>query len=154
MTTIATQIRELQGLTATQLAHRYAELFGKPPRVRNKAWLLRQCAWKLQERELGGLSERAKTRLEELIAKIDLPLGKQTVQSRPTSTPATRPTPLVGTTLVRRWHDQEIRVLVRDDGYEWNGILYSSLSAVARAVTGAGWSGALFFGLRNRRTGA
>lgn len=154
MTTIATQIRELQSLSAAQLATRYTELFGVPPRVRNKAFLQRRVAWKLQEREFGGLSDRAKARLEELGAQIDVPPGEAT-QARPAAVQRAEPkAPIVGTTLVRQWHDQEIRVEVRDGGYEWNGTLYRSLSAAARAITGANWNGRLFFGLTERRSGA
>ena len=75
MNTINQQIQELQNMTATQLSVRYEDLFGEPPRVRNKAFLRRRVAWKIQELEFGGLSEPAKARLDDLIAQIDLPLG-------------------------------------------------------------------------------
>jgi hypothetical protein len=149
--TISQQISELRNLAPAQLAERYESLFGKTPRNKNRAWLFRQVAWKLQERELGGLNERARSRLDELIARVDLPLA---TPPRPKPTPA-RPdsnTPMAGTVLTRRWHDQDIRVAVRDDGFEWNGVLYKSLSACAKAVTGAAWNGRLFFGLTNRRS--
>lgn len=151
MSTITQQIRELQGMTASQLAERYEKLFGERPRVRNVAFLRRHVAWKLQEREFGGLSERAKARLDELIAQIDLPLGDIPPRCPRRSTRKESRGPLAGTTLIRRWHDQEIRVDVTDDGFEWDGTLYRSLSAVARAVTGANWNGKLFFGLAKRR---
>ena len=152
--TIAMQIRELQTLAPAQLAVRFESLHGKPPRNRNKAWLLRQVAWKLQERELGGLSERARSRLGELMAQVDLPL---------VATPPPRPkpkaaassdtnAPMVGTTLTREWRGQQLRVEVRDGGYEWNGTMFTSLSAVAKAITGAAWNGRLFFGLTTRRS--
>ncbi len=154
MTTIPEQLRALQTLAPAELANRYTELFGKPPRVRNKAFLRRQIGWKLQEREFGGLSERAKQRLDELVAHIDMPLLRDPAPPRPHATQRREPTaPLVGTQLVRRWRDQDIVVEVRDNGYEWQGTLYTSLSAIAKAITGATWSGALFFGLR-KRTGA
>ena len=41
-------------------------------------------------------------------------------------------------------------MLVVDDGFEWDGRRYRSLSEVARAITGQRWSGPLFFGLRKR----
>ena len=151
--TIATQVRELQNLAADQLAERYTELFGKPPRIRNVAFLRRQVAWKLQERELGGLTDRARARLDELVARIDLPL--RTPQPRPRPQPqAARPeqkTPLVGTTLVREWRGQKIQVEVADGSYIWNGTPFRSLSAVAKAITGTSWNGRLFFGLTERR---
>ena len=153
--TITQQVRALQSMTPAQLAERYIALFGKPPRTLNKAFLQRQVAWKLQERELGGLSDRGKSRLAELIAEIDLPISDGAKLK--TSPAVARPepiTPAVGTTLVRRWRDQDLRVEVRAGGFEWCGTIYSSLSAVAKAITGASWNGRLFFGLTQRRNGA
>ena len=158
-TTITMQLRALQTATAADLADRYVALFGKPPRVRNRAWLLRQVAWKLQERELGGLSERARTRLNELLSKIDLPLrDAPPPPRRPTAPASTTPAArdhrelVPGTELTRKWRDQDIRVRVLDDGgFDWNGARYGSLSAVAKAITGASWNGRLFFGLVDRR---
>ena len=150
--TIATQVSALQILAADQLAERYTALFGKPPRIRNTAWLRRQVAWKMQEQALGGLSDRARTRLDELVARIDLPL-RAAQPPRPQPQPA-RPeqkAPLVGTTLVREWHGQKIQVEVADGSYIWNGTPFRSLSAVAKAITGTTWNGRLFFGLTERR---
>ena len=68
-------------------------------------------AWKIQELKFGGLSEPAKARLDQLISQIDLPLGDPG-PARPR--PAKRnghQAPLIGTTLVRRWHDQDLRVV-------------------------------------------
>jgi hypothetical protein len=49
--------------------------------------------------------------------------------------------------LIRRYLGKDIQVLVRADGFEWEGKVYRSLSAVAKAVTGSHWSGNLFFGI-------
>jgi len=59
--------------------------------------------------------------------------------------------PLAGTRLIREWQGVEHCVTVRDDGYEYQGRPYKSLSAVARAITGTRWNGWLFFGLKNRQ---
>ena len=64
--------------------------------------------------------------------------------SRKTSSPTD---PKVGATLIRKYKGQEIQVTVRPDGYEWDGKVYQSLTAVAFAVTGSRWNGRLFFGL-------
>src|SRR4030095_16153899 len=95
--TIAAQITALQTLPAAQLAARYCELFGRPPRVMNAAWLRRQCAWKLQEQQLGGLSDRARTRLDELVAGIDLPLGTNAPRPRPEPLRPESPAPMIVT---------------------------------------------------------
>lgn len=151
---IPAQLAELHQLAPTQLAARYEALFGKPPRVRNRAWLFRQCAWKAQERALGGLSERAKGRLAELMATIDLPIAAAP-PPRPRPTPAKAAntnTPIPGTVLVREWRNQRIEVHVVDDAFVWNGTTFTSLSAVAKAITGAAWNGRLFFGLTTRKS--
>jgi hypothetical protein len=156
MSTISKQVLELQTLPAAELATRYAGLFGKPPRVRNVAWLRRQVAWKLQEREFGGLGDRARARLDELVAAVQLPVQGARARSRQEASPQReeRDSPAVGTTLVREWRGQQLRVEVRENGFEWNGVLYRSLSAVAKVVTGSVWSGPLFFGLVERRSGS
>lgn len=148
---IADEITELQAMDVPRLAERYAALFGKPPRVRHKAWLRKRIAWKLQERRLGGLSKVAKARLEELIGEIELPSVESVTKAR-SSTPSRRdPKALLpGMVLTRRWRDCEIRVRVLEGGFEWDGRVFPSLSAVARAVTGAHWNGRLFFGLTKR----
>jgi hypothetical protein len=58
------------------------------------------------------------------------------------------PTP--GSTLVRQYRGADIRVLVLDHGFEWDGRRFESISEVAHAITGSHWSGPLFFGLRKR----
>ncbi|CCB66557.1 protein of unknown function [Hyphomicrobium sp. MC1] len=49
--------------------------------------------------------------------------------------------------LIREWHGQTHTVIILDDGVEWRGQRYASLSVVAREITGARWSGPRFFGL-------
>ena len=87
-----------------------------------------------------------------MIADIDLPLDRL---DRTVTTTVNRrsPTgPKTGTLLTREYKGQQIRVLVLDDGrFEHDGVVYRSLSAVAKTVTGSHWSGNLFFGLRQRR---
>lgn len=60
----------------------------------------------------------------------------------------------VGTQLVRDWHGVSHAVMVEEQGYDWQGRRYRSLSAIARAITGARWSGPRFFGLAAGKVGA
>jgi hypothetical protein len=62
--------------------------------------------------------------------------------------------PIAGTRLIREWQGVEHAVTVRDDGYEYQGKPYKSLSSIARAITGTRWNGWVFFGLKNTRAGA
>ena len=107
-----------------------------------------------QEIRYGGLSEVAKRRLEELIAEIEIPpgdgdrtvMGKLRKPKRPDDPPA-------GTTLVRTFKGRELRLHVREDGYELDEVLHPSLTAAARAATGSAWNGRLFWGLTSRKKG-
>ena len=148
--TITQQIRELQSLSPAQLAERYQELLGKGPRNRNKAFLQRQVAWAIQERAFGGLSDRARSRLDELVAQIDLPLGAPPPKPRPQLMRTEPRAPMVGTVLTRRWHDEEVRVAVVEGGYEWRGCVYRSLTAAVRAITNSNWNPNIFFGITKR----
>lgn len=150
-------IAELRGLPTSELVRRYADVYGKPPRVSNRQYLWKRIAWKIQEQRTGGLSEVAKQRLEELIAQIDIPLGEttRTVTGRLRAAPApaaeqNRDGLHVGSSLVRDWKGQRIVLRVTDAGYEHAGVTYGSLSAAAQAITGSKWNGKLFFGLTKR----
>ena len=63
------------------------------------------------------------------------------------------PTIKPGTWLSRTWHGEKHEVVVLDTGYEYRGERFSSLTAIARRITGAGWSGPRFFGLMSPRLG-
>lgn len=143
---IPERIAALQKMAMPDLVIQYRTVFGKDPRVKNRQWLWRRVAWKIQEIAFGGLSNVAKRRIDELIAEMDLPFGLDAAaaQSRPGA-----PTP--GTTLTRLWHGREIAVRVLDRGFEWDGVPYRSLTAVAKAVTGTHWNGRLFFGVAGRK---
>ncbi len=148
---ITQEIQELRGMAVPELVERYEAAFGKPPRVKHREWLWRRIAWKIQEQRFGGLSAVAKRRLDELIAELDLPLnGKRTVRGKVNGR-GTASDPVVGTVLVRKWREQEIHVTRTEDGWECDGVVHRSLSAVAKAITGAHWNGRLFFGLKSRR---
>jgi hypothetical protein len=56
-----------------------------------------------------------------------------------------------GTRLVRRWRDEVQQVTVLEDGYEYQGQRYRSLSKIATEITGTKWSGPVFFGLKTSK---
>ena len=149
---LAEAISELRLLSVKALALRYEGLFGKPPRVKHRDWLWKRCAWRLQEERYGGLSESAKRRLEELIAEIKLPLdGSEWSVVGRLSKPRKCDGPPAGTVLFRDWHGKRFEVRVLENGLEYEAKVYRSLSAIAKAITGAHWNGKLFFGLTGRR---
>ena len=150
------EIAKLRAMDVPALVAKYTELFGKPPRVRNREALWKRVSWKLQEQRSGGLSTTAKTKLEALIAEIDLPLddNQRSVSGVLAPTRAGKSgTPAVGTTITREWHGRQVCLTVVDGGFEVDGTVHKSLSAAAKALTGAHWNGKLFWGLTARKTG-
>ena len=152
MTTITEQIAALDSATTDDLIKQFLRLHKKAPRTRNRPWLIKRVVWAIQAEAFGGLSKAATKRLDLLIGQIDGPLGAggRAVSAALPRMPKPN-APAVGTTLTRQWRGQQVVVHVRDNGYEHDGVLYRSLSAVASAITQSHWSGALFFGLRNRK---
>jgi hypothetical protein len=148
----ATDLAALGHMTGAELAGKYLALFGQVARSRNKDFLRKRLAWRIQELAEGGLSERALARIEELgpaaFAARRRPARARTFASPlPRSTNAARDPrlPPAGT-VVRRLHgttDHSVAIL--DDGFEYNGERYRSLSKIARVITGTPWNGYLFF---------
>jgi hypothetical protein len=101
--------------------------------------LLRALGYHVQVQAEGGLGKSARKRLAALMASKEN--GDQ--PPRPAA-PQLKP----GTRLVREWRGDVHQVTVRDDGFDYRGTQYASLSRIAREITGTRWSGPLFFGLR------
>jgi Fe-S oxidoreductase len=151
------EIAKMRAMPVTQLHDRYAEVCGEQVRSRNRAYLIRRIAWKMQARAEGGLTDRALRRAEELADESEVRLTAPKTAGPPTAlttvvVPVASDTriPPVGTAITRRYRDATISVTVLADGFEWNGTRYKSLSAVAKAITGSHINGYRFFGLENR----
>lgn len=149
----AADLAALGSLTVAGLARKYEELFGTPSRSRNKEYLRKRLAFRIQELAEGGLSPKALARIEELNRNA-LPLGQRTAakaaRTPEPATPESGPTrdprlPAPGTVLTRSHGKTEHRVGVLDEGFEYKGKPYRSLSKIAREITGTSWNGFLFF---------
>jgi hypothetical protein len=159
---VTAQIQALREMKVADLRIKWRELFGEESRSNNRDFLWRRLAWRVQELAYGGLSERAKARLEELSNQVDIrflpPRGwKQALESALASSPPAKAGPVrdtrlprPGTVLSRPYRGHDIRVTVLEKGFEWDGRPYQSLSAIAREVTGQRWNGMLFFRLTKR----
>ena len=110
---------------------------GDPPRV-SRDLLMRGIAYRRQELEHGGLSKATRRKLKTLAKRF-----RTTGRVAPDPGLALKP----GARLVREWHGRTHTVTVTEDGFDYASTSYSSLTKVARAITGARWSGPRFFGL-------
>lgn len=131
------KIAELQGLDAPALRTLWVETFSRPaPKRLRRDLLLRALAYHAQEQAEGGLSKAIRKRLARGVGPGEQRPRPPSLQLKP------------GTRLIREWRGESHQVAVLDDGYEYRGTRYSSLSRIAREVTGTRWSGPVFFGLR------
>ena len=151
--TVTKHVGALEDMTVAELRERYAEVFGEPTASRHKQFLCKRIAWGLQAAEEGGLSERALKRAKELARDSDLTLlapAARTV-TRPFKPSHDRRLPMPGAVITREYRGQMVAVTVLDIGFEFQGTVYRSLSAIAKVITGSHWNGPLFFGLTGKR---
>ena len=138
------QIAELLNRSTQELRLAWRELHRTgPPQGLSRDLLIRAIAHQLQERAAGGANRALRRRLQTL--------GGEFAKNSKSFDPGL--VPKVGATLVRQWRGHAHTVLVRDDGFEYEGQRYRSLTVIAERITGAHWSGPRFFGL-TKRTGA
>lgn len=153
MTSLAQRVAALQDAPLDDLVTEYERLYERPPYLRRRSWLLRRVAWGIQAEALGGLSKDALKRIESLIEEIDVPLTGDPVHAHGTLARARDRDGLrIGNTITRQYQGREFLVRVVPGGFEYEGIVYKSLSAVAKVITGTRWNGRLFFGVANRKS--
>ena len=141
------QIEELRKLSAVALQAKYLELFGEESRSGNRQFLFRRVAWRLQVLAEGDLSERARVRARELANDADLRVQASASFFKAAAAAVGRDPriPPPGTLLRRKFQGRNIEVKVLDDGFEFEGGRYQSLSAIASKVAGTRWNGFTFF---------
>ena len=142
---IDAEVCRLQQMTVGKLLEVHRGVFGEPSHSRHKEHLVRQIAWRMQCREKGRLSEQALRQAAELVENSDLRVASVTDRPGRRRTPARPPIP--GTVLCRPYKGKVIEVKVLEDGFEFDGQVFRTLSALARAVTGSHWNGNFFFGI-------
>ena len=143
---LAAKLAALPEMAAVDLRTEWRRLYrAHPPKRIGRHLLELGVAWKLQERAYGGLSAAMKRRLADLAKTMDEKgdLAKaRVVRLKP------------GAKLVREWRGRTHDVLVLEDGFQWRGQRWRSLSAIAREISGTHWSGPRFFGLRAKAEAA
>src|SRR5271163_1980957 len=140
---LARELTDLARLDQDGLNNQFRHLYGvePPPRLR-RLLLIRAVAYRLQEVALGGLKSSAR----QLLAGFADNTRRRNTYARHDR--KIKP----GTTLLREWHGVQHRLTVLEDGVNFDGRRYRSLSEVARKITGSRRSGPLFFGLKSPRT--
>ena len=137
------ELKDLAARGDDELKDFWRSLFGtKPPHKIHRSLLIAAVAHRMQENTLGPLKSSVRRQLMQVANSLD--------PTRPSAHYASL-RPRAGTLLVREWGGVTHQAKVLEDGILFRSKRYKSLSEVARVITGARWSGPLFFGLKTRR---
>jgi Protein of unknown function (DUF2924) len=144
--TVLARLAALKTTPTADLKQQWRDLFDSEPPPYNRRFIESRLGYRIQELTYGGLRPETVKCLEALAHGVE---QTNPVMRRIRSGQK----PIAGTRLIREWQGIEHTVTVRDDGYEYRGAPYKSLSSIARAITGTRWNGWVFFGLKNTRAG-
>jgi hypothetical protein len=145
---VEAEIARLRGLDTKVLRARWRTSFGQDaPTHVARHLLFAMLAYRLQAETMGDLDADT----VRFLKHVDLAPSKQAAvpltQAFERRTRDLSP----GTVLTREWGGQHHKVMVRDGGFVWEGRRYSSLSEIAKLITGTKWNGPRFFGLRDKK---
>ena len=123
-------IADISAFNRAECLDRWNEVFERPPpKYLSPQFMKRVLIWEIHNRALGSVSLKTKRRLNQIASGKTLPAP-------------TKP----GSHLIREWNGRTYQVEVVEGGYVMDGRTWRSLSAIARHITGARWSGPRFFG--------
>ena len=147
--TVLRQLAELENLSTKDLRTKWEVLHGQSPPRFNRQFLIKRLAYRIQEIAYGGLDEQTRKRMDDLLNDEGYDALGRKGKNLPRCANLNNIVP--GTILTREWQGERHEVIARDGGtFEYRGMPYRSLSAVARAITGTRWNGPAFFGLRGK----
>lgn len=160
-TSMLSQIAKLQRMSVAELQAEWFRLYGEPTRSRNRQFLFRRLAWRVQELAYGGLSNASKQRIDALALEefvrirtpaVAAPAGVSERYGQRSHVYRDPCRPIPGTLITKTYKGRELRVNVREDGLELDGTMYPTATALAKTVTGSksinGW---LFLGVSKRK---
>ena len=138
---IEAEIERIRSLGLDEVRALWRATFKKDvPKALTRDLLVRMLCWHIQEQAFGGHDREILKVLESYS------------RSRPQGTERQRRLK-PGTEIVREYQGERHTVVITAEGFRWRGGDYPSLTAIARAITGTGWNGPRFFGLRTAGDG-
>jgi hypothetical protein len=149
---ILNQVLALKELKSEELLTKYIEVFdGQRPSINNAEYLRKKISYRIQEIAHGGLSNAAKTSLQQLITVYD-PINNRLLRKMKDKESGVkirrdRRLPIPGSIITKIYKGTVIKVKVLEKGFEYDDKIYRTLSRVANAITGDHWNGYLFFSL-------
>lgn len=148
-TSVLRQLAALQKMKLPELQEKWRDLYGTEPPHFKSSFLKKRLAYRIQELFYGGISMKTQKQIAEIAASDPL-LGscekKEQVRQN-----ANNGKILPGTRFIRYWNGENYEVTARENGFEFKGKMYRSLTSVATEITGTKWNGKLFFGVTKRK---
>jgi len=136
------QVAELNDMDLARLRKRWRELFDAEPPSYGKSSMMKRLAYRIQELAYGGLPGEVRDQMGRILHDAGYDdLGRKGNVKKQTG-------PIPGTLLIREWKGGRHEVTALENGFEYRGRRFRSLSAVAFHITGTKWNGPAFFGLR------
>ncbi|MBL6947567.1 MAG: DUF2924 domain-containing protein [Rhodospirillales bacterium] len=143
---VEAEIAALDNCSLHNLRKRWSRIFNNStPKGLSRDLIVRGLAYNIQEKVHGGLSQASRRKLRTLARQLD-------ADDRSGFDPGAMLKP--GAKLIREWQARTYTVTILQDGFEFEGRRYGSLSMIAREITGVRWSGPRFFGLKNEHANA
>lgn len=139
MRSLEEELEALAAMSATELKAEWQRVMRNPAPAVSTSLLERGLAYELQVKRHGGLPRTTRRIIERMSKELSVN-GTVSTYADTTLRPGTR--------LSRDWHGRTHHVLVLEDGFLFEDRQYRSLSQIAAAITGTGWSGPRFFGLK------
>lgn len=160
------EVRAMEKRSVRELRKQYAEVFGESTNASNKPWLIKRIAWRMQSNIEGDISQRVRDQARSIANDADIrmtPPPERSSAREAATIHATRSVdrtktvkitmssddrlPPPGTTLTRKYKGQMYQVKVMPVGFDFDGEIYKSLTAVAKVITGQHCNGFNFFKL-------
>ncbi|NRA40640.1 MAG: DUF2924 domain-containing protein [Planctomycetes bacterium] len=142
---ILKKVAALEHMDLKQLRLYWNELFERDaPKTYKVQFLRKRLAYRIQELAYGGLSDSTKKRIDEIYAVWKSEQDTKRAVKK-------KSLPMTGSIISRDYNGIVYEVKIVEDGFEYLGRKWKSLSAIAREITGTRWNGPAFFGLRNKR---
>jgi hypothetical protein len=147
---ILSKILALKIASLSDLQKEYSALYdGKKAPSNTRTYLWQKIAYRIQELEYGGLSQDMQDKVKEMATAYDpinnKALRSDTVKRQRLSRDQRLPIP--GTVITKEYKGITVEVKVLEKGFEYNGKIYKSLTAIAKGITGCHWNGYLFFNM-------
>ena len=138
---ILKRIMKLQKQSEKELLKIWHTMFDENPEIKSRKYMVAKLAYKIQELAYGGLDAETENKIRNCAKEVT---KEKTVTAKKTR----KFSPMIGTKITKEHGGKIHEVLVVNDGFSYEGTVYTSLSAIATKITGTRWNGLKFFGVK------